>query len=966
MSSSSNRDGIAVRPVGRRVIGPRLKVLFHIVLALVALIGANSVYLAGITCLEWISRGWGDGLTYQSRFYLIMFLVHLAAGLLLVVPFVLFGWLHMLAARRRYNRRAVTLGYALLAVGLLVLTTGILLIRIDGLVQLKSSTARALVYWLHVAMPLVAAWLYWLHRLAGARIGWRIGLGYSTVLGIVVVILIVVQMRDPRDWVAEAPKEGARYFQPSLARTQSGNLIPAKTLMMDTYCKTCHEDAHKQWSQSMHHLSSFNNPAYLATILETREVLMKRDGHVRAARWCAGCHDPVPFFSGAFDDPEYDFINDPTGKVGIGCTACHAITHVSSTRGNADYVIEQPIHYPFAFSDNRLLQWINHTLIKAKPSFHKQVFLKPALRTSEFCSTCHKVHLPWEITHYKQFLRGQNHYDNFLLSGVSGSGARSFYYPEKAEQNCNNCHMPLTESSDFGAQVFDARNVPTIHNHLFLGANTAVTWLHRLDEAVRANQAFLKETARVDLFGVRQGGAINNTLHAPLRPKVPPLKPGGTYLLEAVVRTLKMGHMFTQGTTDSNQVWLEVRVTSGNRLIGHSGWMDAKRQVDPWSHFINVFMLDRNGNRISRRNGQDIVVPLYDHQIPPGAAQTVHYRLHVPSDVTEPIRVALRLKYRKFDAEYMRFVGRMFEKYEPSGLHRLRGQLKGEPYLDWLPVTVMAEDVVFFPIAGSADRVSNPNCNIPAWQRWNDYAIGMFLKGKAELRQAAEAFQEVEKLGRYDGPLNLARVLYREGRLDEAVDALRRASKFRDPMAPSWTMAWLSGLVNREQGRLADAERDLRSVLRMNTSEMRKRGFNFSKDYEVINELGATLFFRAQQSTGRQRVEQRTRLLQMAIQQFQQTLELDSENGTAHYNLARIYGQLGKDSLAAKHRELHLRYKIDDNARDRAILLARKKYPAANHAAESLVIYDLNVPNGDDVRIPGRAANDGSESGGAE
>ena len=27
---------------------------------------------------------------------------------------------------------------------------------------------------------------------------------------------------------------------------------------------------------------------------------------VKASRWCAGCHDPVPFFSGAFDDPKFD------------------------------------------------------------------------------------------------------------------------------------------------------------------------------------------------------------------------------------------------------------------------------------------------------------------------------------------------------------------------------------------------------------------------------------------------------------------------------------------------------------------------------------------------------------------------------------------------------------------------------------------------------------------------------------
>ena len=45
---------------------------------------------------------------------------------------------------------------------------------------------------------------------------------------------------------------------------------------------------------------------------------------------------------------------------------------------------------------------------------------------------------------------------------------------------------------------------------------------------------------------------------------------------------------------------------------------------------------------------------------------------------------------------------------------------------------------------------------------------------------------------------------------------------------------------------------------------------------------------------------------------------------------------------AEEHRVKHQRYKPDDNARDRAVGLARKKYPAADRAANSLVVYLLN------------------------
>ena len=59
--------------------------------------------------------------------------------------------------------------------------------------------------------------------------------------------------------------------------------------------------------------------------------------------------------------------------------------------------------------------------------------MKPFMRqdSAEFCSSCHKVHLDQPVNHYR-WLRGFNEYDNWQASGVSGQGARSFYYPPKS------------------------------------------------------------------------------------------------------------------------------------------------------------------------------------------------------------------------------------------------------------------------------------------------------------------------------------------------------------------------------------------------------------------------------------------------------------------------------------------------------------------------------------------------------
>ncbi len=121
-------------------------------------------------------------------------------------------------------------------------------------------------------------------------------------------------------------------------------------------------------------------------------------------------------------------------------------------------------------------------------------------------------------------------------------------------------------SDDFGARRYE--NAPpavgerlAVHDHLFPSANTAIPVLAEMpdaEEAIAAHQSFLQDIVRVDLFGVREEGRIDGSLLAPLRPELPSLQPGATYLLEVVIRTLKLGHLLTEGTADSNELWVEV------------------------------------------------------------------------------------------------------------------------------------------------------------------------------------------------------------------------------------------------------------------------------------------------------------------------------------------------------------------------------------------------------------------------
>lgn len=603
------------KPARRPVMG-RLRGLLAVVAILAGLLAANSVYLAGVTLLETLA-----GQAWQDYFYLIMFLAHLGLGLLLIVPFLLFGYLHLRRAWRHSNRYAVRLGLVLYMVSILLLVSGLVLTRF-GFFEINDPQLRQLAYWVHVVTPLAALWLFFLHRLAGRPVRSAVALRYATLVVALGALTFGLQwameQRGPQSGVAVAAQAA---FEPGLAHTGDGAYIDAGHLMTDSFCAECHEDVEQSFAYSMHRFSSFNNPAYRFSIDEARQQVLERDGDVGTARLCAVCHDPVLLFSGRFDDPQHDFDSDPASSAGVTCVACHAITSVNGVRGNGDYTLTDPVRYPFAHAEQPLLRAVNRQLIKAKPALHKKTFLKPLHKSAEFCSTCHKVHLDESVNHYR-WLRGQDHYDSFLQSGVSGHRVDSFYYPPRAVERCANCHMPLQASADPAARDFDNSGRLSVHGHQFAAANTGV--IHMLDlpeAAMQGQRERLRDIVRVDIFGLREDGRTDGLLHAPLADGQPVLQPGQVYLLDIVTRTTGVGHQLTQGTADSNELWLDITVRDGDRIIGRSGARDANGRVDPWTYFANAYVLDRNGRRIDRRNALNTFVALYDHQIPPGAAE---------------------------------------------------------------------------------------------------------------------------------------------------------------------------------------------------------------------------------------------------------------------------------------------------------------------------------------------------------
>ena len=117
----------------------------------------------------------------------------------------------------------------------------------------------------------------------------------------------------------------------------------------------------------------------------------------------------------------------------------------------------------------------------------------------------------------------------------------------------------------------------------------------------------------------------------------------------------------------------------------------------------------------------------------------------------------------------------------------------------------------------------------------------------------------------------------------------------------------------------------------------------------MINELGQAYYERSKAERGNP--ERQKEFLTLGARAFEITLELDSEYLTAHYTLSLIYAQIGDEAKAAHHRREHQKYLPDYNAQDRAVSIARRADPAANHAAQATVIYPLQRPGAPDMGI---------------
>jgi tetratricopeptide (TPR) repeat protein len=415
---------------------------------------------------------------------------------------------------------------------------------------------------------------------------------------------------------------------------------------------------------------------------------------------------------------------------------------------------------------------------------------------------------------------------------------------------------------------------------------------------------------------------------------------GESVRVDAVVRTRNVGHFFPGGTVDAFDVWLELQaVDDRGRVLFWNGFVEeeGKGPVEPAAHFYQSFQLDGKGNKINKRNAWSTRSVLYVSLIPPGAANTVRFRLNVPEDAGEKVTLKAKLNYRKFawwNTQWA-YAGVRDPSQGPfettkdydegrwvfaGDTSRVSGELKEIPDL---PIVAMAEAEVSLPVVDTPLEVSEetPSEKRVAALRWNDYGIGLLLQG--DLRGAERAFTRVTEIdpSYADGFVNIARVRVQEGDPEGAQGMLSKAFA----LAPNLAKAhYFYGLTLKTQGRYDEA-----------LESFRRAAAIYPRDRVVRNQIGRVHFLK--------------REFPQAVAELSKTLEIDPEDLEAHYNLMLAHQGLGDMEKADAHRKLYLRFKADESSQ---FITGdyRRLHPADNN--ERLSIHEHRNSYGGERPLP--------------
>jgi len=412
-----------------------------------------------------------------------------------------------------------------------------------------------------------------------------------------------------------------RPFAPSLAKTDTGGALDARSLAGSRSCGTagCHDQIVEEWLPSAHRYAAMDR-----IFLGIQDVMARQNGP-ESTRYCGGCHDPISLFSGT----KNIFVENLTGlhgyQEGVSCLACHAIRE-TDIKGNANYTIAQPREYLWQWATNGAGRFARDFLIRSYPREHQRLS-KRSFKKPEYCAACHKQFIDQEVNRVG-WVQLQNQYDNWAASHWNKKG------DARKTVECRECHMPLVESRDpaagdaldYNRKANDGRH----RSHRFIAANTIIPFFQRdqlegWDTQLQLTEKWLRGELPIPEIKDKwaNGPIVKIAATAPAR-----VAPGETIPLRVVMSSNKVGHDFPTGPLDIIQSWLEVTVTDdSSKVVWTSGKRDQKNFLQPGTFLFKAEPVDQHGNLIDRHNLWEMVGVRFRRALFPGYSDAVNFTI---------------------------------------------------------------------------------------------------------------------------------------------------------------------------------------------------------------------------------------------------------------------------------------------------------------------------------------------------
>ncbi|ADN08878.1 multiheme c-type cytochrome [Sulfurimonas autotrophica] len=394
-----------------------------------------------------------------------------------------------------------------------------------------------------------------------------------------------------------------------------------------TTCKECHPKIFQQWADSNHRHLADSNPYYMVL-----ENLAEMDRGKEFRKWCMGCHNPsavsmhqerTTHFMKDNIMPEPLFVSGSQNLIneykvhpnrleqGVSCIACHRIVD-AKPKGNSSYALSLSKRKKYLFEDSHSEAevWISHKLINAKPTVHKEEYMKPLYKKSQYCASCHNEFLP--------------HSQKKVVSTYEQWKESSFNKSKdpKKHKECLDCHMSYIKDGEFigqsGTSTVGGKKKKAIKTHYFTGANHFLAGL-KSKEHEQQSIELLKTSAALDV-------ALKNNQ------------------LFVGVKNVGAGHKLPTGAADFRELWLDITVKDSNgKTVFSSGKLDKKGDIEKNSIIYNKIFGDKNGKPVGLFFWRYEKL-LKDTRIPAG--KRVVERFTLPKNIQYPLSVEIKLNFR--------------------------------------------------------------------------------------------------------------------------------------------------------------------------------------------------------------------------------------------------------------------------------------------------------------------------------